>query len=166
VRYLFHGYMVEAKKLTVRDKEGVDWDCDTGSIDGAFYIRTTVGRENFVPGDYLVSTLDGASVRIRPAKDFLPFAQEVLSEPVQEAGRINGTGVGVNVSGQGISGDSDAGVRVPDGKAETLGEAGKLRRRRTAQRSDGNTRRDARSSVSRAKESRKANIRHRIRKGR
>ena len=119
MKYLFHGYMVDAKRLTVKDKEGVDWDSDTGSIDGAFWIRTTIGKENFVPGNFLVSTLDGASVRVRTAEEFLPFAilqEEVKSEPVQEvaatSGGTDGAGVGGGVLREGKSRDVPADVRV------------------------------------------------------
>ena len=165
VKYLYHGYMVEAKKLTYQDKEGVDWDADTGSVDGAFYIRTTVGKENFVPGDYLVSTLDGASVRVRTKEQFEPFAKEVEGVP-EKTGGIDGGGVGIDVHGQSGPGRGDAVVRMDHGKVEVVGKTDDARRRSAAQRRDGNTRRDESKSLAEPQRSRKAHALNRIRAAR
>jgi hypothetical protein len=166
VKYLFHGYLVDAKRLTVKDKEGVDWDSDTGSIDGAFWIRTTIGKENFVPGNFLVSTLDGASVRVRTAEEFLPFAilqEETIEKPTssETAPTEHRSSDGSGVFREGNAGNVHGGVRVADAKAEAVGDVKNSRRRSAAQRRSGNLRRDEGAARSKLKAARKAHARYR-----
>ena len=47
--YRFHGNMIDAKSLTFKDREGVDFS--NGRDDGDPYITTSVGAEFYVPGD-------------------------------------------------------------------------------------------------------------------
>jgi hypothetical protein len=164
-KYLYRGTMERlAKKLVFADREGVSHSYNP---DGAPYVTTTIGQEFFEPGDYLVSTLDGAVVRVYKAADFEPFAKEVdVAEPVQQEdarpddGR-NGSG---DIHGSSKPGDGDGSVRVADGKAEAMGKTGLGRKRRAAQRLVGNHGGDEGEPFDKSEGSRKTHPRHRARK--
>jgi hypothetical protein len=81
-KYTYHGYMVVARELNVGDKDGTDFESNEN---GDLFVITSIGKEYFVPGDYLVTTDDRESVtRLRQKVEFEAFAKE---EPV-ETGRV------------------------------------------------------------------------------
>ena len=161
MKYRWHGNLVEARKLTVKDKEGVDYSHDTGSPDGLFYISTTIGKEIFAPGDYLVSTPDGEIVRVRKKEDFEPFAQEVIDVLAkEESGTVEpSSGFGGDLHGKGEPRDSpgDAGKDTPS--HEIVGRTENARRRSGAQRSAMVTKRNERRRVSQSKGTKKVHPR-------
>ena len=162
--YEYRGMKRLAKRLVFLDREGVDFSHNTGSPDGLPYVTTTVGREFFQPGDYLVSTEDGAVVRVYKKADFEPFAKEVaVAQPIQkDAPRgDNGAGDCGDVSRESEPRDGGGSVRVADGKAQVLAKTGDARRRGAAQRRAGDRKRNARKSVGKPKKSGSADSRHR-----
>jgi len=164
VRYLFHGYLVDAARLTVKDKEGVSYDFN---VDGAFYITTTIGREYYVPGDYKVETLDG-SVRVREKDAFEPFAEEVEKNEASTADRSGGadrpdSGDGVSGSGGGDARDDHEGVRVDHGQAPSVGETDDTRGDGPAQRRHGHSVRDAGTANAGDRKARQNHASHTVR---
>lgn len=158
--YLYRGMERLAKRLVFADREGVSHH---DNPDGIPYVTTTVGQEFFSPGDFLVSTIDGAVVRVYKAADFEPFAKEVVSEPVQEkgAGRDDGGDAGGDVHRKSQPGDGAGVLRVADGKAEAVGKVGLGRKRRAAQRLAGHHGDDEGVPFDKSKGSRKTHPRHR-----
>ena len=137
--YRFHSTLWMVRQITFKDNDGVSY---SDNPEGLPYIMTTLGKEFFEPGDYLLKTPDGDIVRLFRKKDFEPYAKEVTIES-ETTGTDDGRTVGGDVHGEGNAGDGGGDVRLPAGKVEVVGRVEDGRRRRAAQRRAGNHERDA-----------------------